>query len=364
MPIIIDLWKWFYDFRATARWKNDSERLRLFQHFDTGVWHRHRDPDQALAAFEKGVELSRRLKEPYWEVFFQYWCCEIFVHSAKDLERGLERCIQTFILAHKPGYLNCPVLGRVYRILTDVYYIIDAEGSADKMREMVDYMLKNVPIDNDTYLLLQRRRAGLHYTFEEWDDAEREALHYLNLSNGQPFRESDAYHFLWNVATRKKEHDRAYAYAVQLEKTAENNTSVTLEYGFSLLAQALYQLTQDNKEEAERFYNRAMAVYDDHKAIRSLDFYDVACAYHEKLGDAEKALSLRNQQLKELIDTASHSFEIHCRLKRCRLLGRMGKTSELKAALADAYEATKKLRKPEFYVRRFQRVENGEYGDE
>jgi len=362
MRATVDLWKWYYDYGAYARARHDSERIRLFNFFDSGVQYRYRDPAQALSTFEAGAELARQLNEPCWEVFYEHWCCEIYVFSLRDLEKGLEHSIRTFTLAHKSGYLHCPILARVYRILIDVYYIIDVEGNLEKIHQMLDYMTRNVPLDQDTYLLTERRRAGLHYSFDEWDDAEREALKYLNLARGDYYRESDAYHFLCNIAMRQKQPERAYEYALELERIASNKPRVVLQLAHALLAQAVYKQSIEEIEEAERLYERGTAIFHEHKAKLGLDYYDLVCIYHERMGDADTALKLRDRQLQELVESSSPSFELYCRLQRCRLLGRLGRP--VAQELADAYEATKKLLKADYHTKKLKQVENGDYADD
>jgi tetratricopeptide (TPR) repeat protein len=305
------------------------------------------------------VDLAQSLSEPCWELFFQYWCCEVYIHGLRDLNQGLEKAIQAFILAHKPAYQNCPVLGRVYLILIDAYYIIDAEGYADKIRDMLQYMTENLPLEDDVLLRIQRYRAGLYFTFDEWDDAEREALKFLELSRGIVEREVDAFTLLWNIAIAKKEHERALEYAVQLEivsKRAGRNISIA----FSLLAQALCK-QKLNQTDAQVLYQQALAIYEDYKVphAHGIDFYDAICAYLEGEGNLEAALNLRDQQLAMLVETRNYQFETHCRLQRCRLLGRMGKS--VQQELEAAYEAANRLKRPEFYREKLRRVENGNY---
>ena len=362
MPNSVDLWGWFNKFKAAARANNDNERVKLVGQYETGMVYRFKEPEQALHSFSKGVDLARSLSEPYWELFFQYWCCDIYIFELRDLDKGLEKTIQTFLLAHKPPYQNAPVVGRVYITLVYAYYIIDAEGYADNIRDMLQYMMEKLPLDHDTLLRVQRYRAGLHYTFDEWDEAELEALKFLELARGIPMREDDAYQLLWNIALEKKDYERAIDYAIELEK-ASKRTGRDEVIALSLLGQALCK-QKLKQPDAHILYERALTIYEEYQGpqARGINFYDVICAYLEGDDKPEAALDFRDQQLAMLVNTRKYSFELHCRLKRCRLLGRMGKP--VQKELEAAYEATNRLKRPERDRKKLDLVKNGDYSED
>jgi hypothetical protein len=360
MRATVDEWKWFWDYKKMAYAQNDAQKIQLVEYYLTGQQYFFDDPQRAIHLFEAGHNLARILVEPYWELFFNYWCSEVYLFGFKDLQKALEKSVQSFVLAHQAPYQNSPFIGRVYFELMSVHYTLDAEGYADQIRAMMAYMSDNVRLDKDTVLLLQRYRAGLHYTFEEWDKAEVEILKYLEMSRGTGLRESTAYSFLMYLMIETQRYEEFHAYALQLEKSAARiNRKQAV--ATALLARAVYALKHGQPAAAENFNERAWTILNGQNYAYEAGIYNLSCAYQETKGDAEAALKLRDRQLANLVGKRNYQFESSCRLNRCRLLGRMGRAIDQE--ISGAYESIKMLRTTTTYLKYLKEIEQGDYSD-
>jgi hypothetical protein len=169
MPTPIDTMKWFRDFIAQAEANNDHERMQLAEYIDNALRDRYSDPERGISGLNQGVDLARKLDEPCWEILFKFWISDLYLFSLQDVEKSLEIAIENFTLAHQPMYRNCTVIGQVYVAFINAHYMSDVEGYADKIQAMLEYVEENIRLDQQGTFLLQRYRAYLPATFEQWD---------------------------------------------------------------------------------------------------------------------------------------------------------------------------------------------------
>jgi hypothetical protein len=87
-------------------------------------------------------------------------------------------------------------------------------------------------------------------------------------------------------------------------------------------------------------------------------YRDAECAFHERAGQLEGALEVREAELNSLKDRGRVSYECECLIKRCWLLRRLGRLREEDVARTRA--AAGRLRQPASAQARIDRVERGE----
>lgn len=361
MALESDIWGWIDDYYRNALFKGDTQRMRLAtMHYDAWREFEH-NPDAALALLDEGMTLADNLSEPWWQVYYTYWRTEAFVFYLGDLNRGLDNAVRTVVEVRKPEYERFPALGRVYRVLLDSYVFRDPIGYEDKINETIHTMEHDIPLDLDTRCLLQARRAQMANVLEDYKEAERQALIYLQMSEHSAFRMMHAYEILADLAYNRRDYDKALAYAIEMDEQSrqsrkKSGTVVSYE------VRATIARIRGNEEDARKFYRQKLA----HEAMlgtkRGNFSYDLMCNFHERAGESDKSWGLRERQLSEVEGKGFFHSEVLIRLARCRLLGRMGQPleDEMKATRA----AIANLLKPALFVKKMKRIEGGNYSEE
>ncbi|MBN1286308.1 MAG: hypothetical protein JXB47_12995 [Anaerolineae bacterium] len=358
--MFVDLWGWFDSFYFAAVRAGDHRRQEMVQLYRRAWRYLETDPPQGLALFEQGRALADQLDEPCWRLFFDYWCCEAQVFYLDDLNTGLTNAVRLVVEARKPHYSACPILGRVYRILLDVYVFIDPVGYEDKICETLAHMERDIPLDHDTYCLLEARRVALALALDRFKEAEELSFSYLARSEPSTFRKSHAYSLLAYLNYLRGDFALALEYIEASEQCARR-VDIKASVAQGLAWQALLSRRRGDELAAQSFYRQATAQMAQLGRKPSGMYYDALCDYHEFGGDADHALRLRDRQIDDIRGTGELFAECEYRLGRCRLLGRMGQP--LTSALTETREVAARLLKPAHFLAKVARVEAGDYTD-
>jgi tetratricopeptide (TPR) repeat protein len=358
---MVDLWNWFHDFGYDAYLKNDAARLRLHGFFVPAYECRFTEPERSLALFTEGAALARQMRYHCWELFYELWVAEAYIFYIQDYRLALEQSIKAMTLAHQPQYSTCPCVGRVFRAFLDIHSFLDLDGNREQILAMIAYMEQNVALDDDTVVLIQRRRAGLCFEDEDWENARIEIMKFLDMIRGNLYREATVYAFLYWIAYRQKDYTQAYAHICESERCARlAGDDRTI--GFALLAQALHLARGGDTDTAARLFAQGMDHYDRIAIKPRSAFYSVVSAYYEAVGQPERALEYLNKALAEEISIGSPPGIAECHLNRCRLKGRMG--LPLDDELAAARAAAAALKKPAKLLAKLDRVAAGDYSED
>lgn len=358
--VYVDLWGWFYDVARSAARAGDHQRVQLTRLYWQSQTIRLADPHQSLALLRQGSEMAERLDEPCLKIFFDYWACEVYIFDLEDLNAGLEHAAKVFVEACKPGHSQCPVLGRVYRVMMDAYIYSDPAGYADKIQELIAYMEQHVPMDDDTGYLLHGRRIDLAWALDQPDQAFDLALKYLDISERSSFRKSHAYSVLSSFSYLKDDVSAALEYALLFEENARR-TDWSDSVATALVWQAMLYRKLGDEEKSRECHRRGLAQRSRLGVMPGGMFYDGVCTHAELGGEAEMALRLRDEQLGALAGKGMFGYECQVHLQRCRLRGRMGFLQE--SDLAAARTAAQPLKAPQYFLADLDRVVRGDYSD-
>ena len=352
------LWKWIDDFYYASLWNNDQARQQLAtQHYE--AWKLlETQPQQALTMLANGIDMAHNLGEPWWAAFYEYWRTEAWVFYLRDLNQGLYYAVQNAVECRKTHFAAFPGKGRVYRVLVDAYMFRDPIGYEDKIRETIQHMQDDVPMDNDTAYLLQARRAQLDAVFGRIKDAIAKTHVYLDMSQHSSFRAMHAYEMLGFYAYLRGEYALAEEYAIEVE---DNARRCARRSGFmaSYLQRALLHQLKGDSNSAKSFYQKYHAVQSRVGMKRGTTSYDWLCEYHELGGDADTAWALREEQLADLVGKGYYYDECWCHLRRLQLLGRMGKP--LTDEIQRTQQAISQLLKPDVFQAALERIQQGDY---
>jgi hypothetical protein len=354
-----DLWGWFNRYAVEAIMEGHPLKLKMPQLYDLG-WEalRAEKPEEALGHFEEGLRIATILNEPCWDLYFDYWATETHIFYQNNYQIGLQRAIKVAARAYQERYQACPVRARVYYTLMYVYYAMDAIGYEDKIREMVDFMEREIPLDDDTYQRIYYTRASLAYALDNYQEAEALTLHYLDMTLGNAHRQSGGYTMLRQIAYARGEIERAFDFGYQAEiraKLSRLQSSVVS----ALLWQAVCAIRLGQKERAADLHRTGKAHHERYQLRPLPGYYNAVCEYLELSGDAEAALALREEEVRSISAVGSIDYTADAHLQTARLLGRMGR--DMSAMLKLAYQAAESLQRPEMFLKKLKRLEAGDF---
>ncbi|MEL6310031.1 MAG: hypothetical protein AAFR81_08615 [Chloroflexota bacterium] len=354
-----DLWGWFNRFAAQAIISGDPLRQQMTLLYDKG-WEslRAEKHDNALDYFETALQIARQLQLPCWVLFFDYWCAETLIFYKNTYQAGLDRAVRMIAGAHKDDYVDCPVRGRAYYTLMYIYYAMDVIGYEDKIREMITFMEREIPLDDDTFQRMQYTQAALAQATEDYTTAEHIIQQYLNMTIGNAHRQSGGFNMMRLIAYARGDIAQAYEYALQSEthaRYARLQNSVAI----AILFRASHALRLGKEDEAHTLHQRGMTHFERYHLRPLPAYYDAICEYHELAGNLPKARFLRQEQRRAMETIGSPHYIAHAHLAYARLLGRLGEDT------SDALQTTRQkadaLLKPAHFLGKVDAVEGGNY---
>lgn len=361
MALESDIWGWIDDYYRSALLERNATKIRLATlHYDAWKQFEH-DPDAALATLDEGMAIAKKLSEPWWQIYYTYWRTEAFVFYVGDLNRGLDNAVRTAVEIRKPEYDRFPAKGRVYRVLLDSYVFRDPIGYEDKIRDTIQTMEQDIPLDLDTRCLLQARRSQMANILHQYDKAESEAQVYLSMSQHSAFRLMHAYEILADLAYRAENYDRAVGYAEEMDEQSRRSRKKSgIVVGYEI--RATIARIRGDEENAVKFYRQKLAHEASLGTKRGSFSYDLMCRFHELAGETDKSWQLRERQLSEIEGKGFFHSEVWVRILRCRLLGRMGKP--LNEEITATRKAISNLLKPDTFIEKVKRIESGDYTED
>lgn len=343
---------WFGQFEADASARGDRDRLRLLELVRAADGHRETNPDLMLSLLDEGRQLARRLREPWWELFYDDRRAGALMKYKGDARAGLELAVRNALEARKPQYEQFPWRFRIYDHLVVGYLNTDPVGYADEVREALAYLERDLPPDGSPKYLVLARRRWLAGELGRSDEAEALARRALALAEADPDTVTARSHavfcfsHLCEIAWRRRDADALRDLAGVGEGLARQ-AGHQLELAEFQMWQALLARLDGDEEKARRLHRLAtrrvarLGMPPDHI------FFDAACAYHEQAGggaELDDALATRRREVAGLAGKGRWAAEARSRLRLCRLLRRAGRLApdEVEAARA----AIARLRRP------------------
>jgi len=356
-PAFVELWGWVAKYRSDAYRSGNTKRIRLTQLFDQ-AWNLFETaPERSLALLGEGVQLAKQLREPCWMLFYEYWQCEAYLFYLSDGPAAMKLAVKLTVEVRKPQYEHCPIRARIYRILGDTYLHTDSIGFADQIVKNLNYLENEVPLDRDTWQLIECKRTHLAIDAGQYREALEHAQIYLSRAQGYDFRMMDAYGLLCRVTYKLGDMTTMFEYAKLGEVHARRCTRLYQISNFQVWQAVCHHAS--GGEDLDRTLVRA--------AIRrAANLHqpfcpEALCVYYEKRGDLDRALEVRHIQLNEAVKEGNAFDEVYLRILCCQLMLRMDKPFE--QDLTAAREATQKLRKPERFLAMLNRLSERQLDD-
>jgi tetratricopeptide (TPR) repeat protein len=334
----------------------DEARLKLADYSSQGYELRERDPDQAIALFREARRQAEALNEPWWALFYQTKLVEALLHFKRDHGSALDLAVEGVMEARKPTNAQFPGNVAAWDNLVAAYLGIDAEGYEEAIVQALDHLDREIPPEPEgpRYLLLARRES-FAVEMERYKDAYDACMKALNLAGSDP-RQSRAVHFatfvyctLCQVASTISAWDTLAEWSKIGEELART-VGHQCELGEVLAWQAVAALQQGNADQAQRAFQNATAHMGHIKMPPKRGYFDALEIYHEKRGEPDKALALREAELESVRGQGRLLYETRVHFKRALWRARLGMLAP--ADLEQAREAARKLRKPERHLER------------
>jgi hypothetical protein len=345
----MSLWDWIHEFERRARAAGDRERLRLVRIDDEAYSYRETDPAKALALFDEGKRLAQRLGESWWVLYYERWHVHALLHFQRDYRHVLDLAVRNTLEARKPLYDNFPQRISIHEDLVSAYIGIDPDGYAEPIRAALDYLEAQAPPSLECRLHLLGLRREFALQRGRLDEAHEAARRSLAVIAERP-RHSTAEHYAVFVYSGLCVVHFGRGEWAELREAAGLGEEVgrrvghKLELSEFLLWQALLARRAGDEDRARLLCVRATGQVGRLRMPPDAPYYDALCTYHELGGRPEAALAVRDRELAAIRDQGRLAYEFRCRLKRCRLLARLGRP--LGGEVAAARAAAERLRNP------------------
>lgn len=359
----MNVWDWVDEFECRARIDGDQQRLRLVSFHPEAYALRHTNPDQMLALCEEGRRLAVALQEPWWVLFYEHWAIETCIYYKDDYRQILDRVVRATLECRKPVHDQHPLRFNIYCNLVAAYLCIDPRGHAEQVRQALDYLESLMPEEGEEKYLLIARRQWFTWELDQLDESEALSRKLLALADAEYDRHLALHHsvgvyaHLARIAHRRRDWPRLSDYALTGEELSRRRGS-RFELALFLLWQALVARHEGREEDARR--QQRLAAAQMARLGKSPDdaWFDTLAAFHELGDNMTAALRTRDHQLEVILGKGQFDSEWKCRLERCRLLVKMGRSVEEEATAAR--EAAGRLRDSAFALRQLERALRGE----
>jgi hypothetical protein len=359
----MSIWPWVAERRARACADGDRERLRLTEIHCEAWPHRETNPDRMIALFQQGRCLAASLREPWWELYFDYWELDARLHWKRDYRGALDLAVGNVLKSRAPRFTGFPLNFSIQRDLAGVYLGTDPLGYENEVVEALDYLEREFrPEGSDRYLLLGSRRA-LAVTCNRLQEARDISLQALALMDadrsGCPTDHFavPVYGSLCFIDARRADWESLAGWARLGEETVLR-AGQRLDAAQFLMWQAVRARRARDERNAQRLRRRAESLMA-RTGMGPCDvFWEASADFHEAGGDLAGALDTRARQWDHLVDRGMLANECYCLLERCRLLARVG---QLEPTEADAVRrAAAPLRAPATYLAELAAIEAGD----
>jgi hypothetical protein len=353
------VWDWINDFDAEARARGDQQRLRLSS-FHRMAWDcRHSDPARMQALLEEGRRFACSLDEPWWVLFFDHWRVETRIYYTDDYRGLIDLAAQVTFEVRKPVHEHHPLRFAIFCNLVAAYLCVDPRGYADAIRDALAYLLDEAPPEGEDRYLLLARRHWFAWEVGDLDTARRLAVEEISLADSDPDRHTAMHHevdtckSLCRICHRQGDWQALEEYAVTGEDRARR-LDYKYELAILLLWQAVCARHVGRDELARRLCRQGVGRMGRLGKPPDDSYFDSLAAFHELGGDFTAALEVRDRELAECHDKGQFAYEVECRLKRCRLLKRMGQLQSEDIAACRA--AIAPLRAPDYYLAQLSQI--------
>jgi hypothetical protein len=350
-----DIWAWINAYAWKAQRSGAITQLRMVEFYNQVLFSREEEPQQAIALCRQGKAIAEALHDAHWLMLFDYEIATTMLYYANEQAAMLPIIVRLSVEIHKPVFKDFPLKVAIYRLLIEAYLYLDPVGYADDIHKSVDYMERELRLDQDTRRNLDWQRSAVALARDDLDTAEHAALRSLEHSAGFDFGMAGAYTLLCAIMFRKHDETRLMEYAREGEFAAQRS-SRDERLSEMQMWQAYGTRKRGDTKEANRLYGIVQRRVGEMQRRLEYFYYDALCAFHEVGGEFDQAVGVRERELQNCLEAGNTFEQVRCHLERCRLLKMMGLLSPDSTAIALARDAMGKLKTPDFFLAKLDRV--------
>lgn len=351
----MDVIDWILKFTQQAINNNDRERLQLVYLYQQGDALRVSNPEGSYQVYQIGRQQAEQLDEPCWIMFFAQRMSSVCIYELENLDRAMELVARDYVLSTQDSYKLCPINPAVRLNLVETYLYYDPVGYADKIREVIDYLMETESSQSLIQVQLYDFLAQLHLKLDLLDEALDYSLRTLDDGLG--------YLTLTRIYWERGEYDRALEISLQREMVSSERIAPFQYADAQAWTAAMIMRTGGDQAEADNRMRRVDYYVNKITFVPNSTLYDALAEYQEASDRYEMALAVRDTQLEKQQAIAGPEEMMIVRLRRARLLGRMGKVEEMQSQIDEMRSLLHKFAKPEFYQQKFQLLQKSYYSD-
>ncbi len=342
----MSIWDWIRSYQIRAMVNRNEAGLKLVKLVVNALEFMDTDPDQMIGMLDEAEALAETLNEPWWKLTCAHWKLQALLFRKQDLTAALKLAVKATVEARKPIYEQFPQRLCLHEDLIKAYAGADPDGYAPVIKKAMVYMTEEVTPEMECWHCLHGLRGSFMRGQEKWAEALELELRYLSISDND-HHQALAYSHLCEIAFEQDDWESLTKWAEAGEQSARQGerTYVLVEL---LMWQALAARNRTDEQNAQRFYQLALAQVSRLASIPDRTYYKALTAYHETGNDLPLALDLRRQELETLTGKGQTIAEYYCRREICRLLAKMGQP--LAVEIANAQKAARQLKNPEKYL--------------
>jgi len=313
-----------------------------------------------LAVLDEGRLLARRLGEPWWALFFDFWRTEAVLHYLRDYRGLLDQALRVALEMRKPAFEQHPLRFASNGHLVGAYLYIDARGYGAEIAEALAWLGRELPEVREEGYVLQARKASFAEAMGRPDEALALAHEGLALTEGDPNTWNALHHRCGWHATLCRLHFLRGDWPALAETASAGEELARRRQGrkqlaLFLLCRALTARREHrDDQEATRLFRAATAQAGRLGSPPGEPYFDALAAFHELAGELVACWGVRQQELATIGGRGLLAAEADLRIKRVRLLARLGRA--LDDELAAARAAIARLRAPAYYLDRLAAV--------
>jgi hypothetical protein len=339
------------DFYQKAQERNDEPRLRLCRLMGGEAFAlRETDPARALAMYDEGSRLAAALGEPVWVFVFDERRLTAQMHFLRDYRCALDLAVKSVLEIRKDKYDGLDDLQHDFHFhLIDAYVGIDPRGYAKEVREALAHLDAELSPEDESRYQLLASWWDFALALDDLDGAEKHALAAVARGEADPNKRklihwgTFAHDCLCAVSWRRADW-RGLAERGAAGEELARKVGHKLELAGLQLWQALAVLHAGDAANARRLYRQSIAGVSRLRMPPEPKYFDALCGFLGTEGNIEGQWGVRERELATLRDKGRIDAESQCRLKRCRLLARLGRPMD--EEMAAAREVANKLRDP------------------
>jgi hypothetical protein len=356
-----DYWAEFH--RRVEQWQDagDTQRLELAEQYVAACEFRETEPERQLEMFTRARDQARRLKEPWWVLFFETWRLSTLTADLHDFARAMPLAMELMVRFNSPE-------GQAHSchstILTNVLYTylqVDPIGYRDELERGFAYQdgqISKSPVVER--FVLDYRWTEYFRETDRWEEAFDRAHQSLAMADQSGDESKRNWHGTWSlfilceICDALGRLEQLAAHAQDMAERSESRSSLRRTRAAAYIWLAVVQRARGDEKAGSRAFHRGM------RQLKDVDARDEICAdavakYYEVGGDFNEAVGVRDRELAVITKKGMLHRACRAQLERCRLLSLAG------ALTADdldrVREAANKLRTPDWHLEKLRRFE-------